>query len=114
MRYVLNAIIEEGFPTRDGALNVYGLVRHGRVPRDLLESARYGQGPSAADIERDDYTRFPWERVRTAQRERLGERRRALLWDLNAGSDGKYMVGFSDGSIEYWDENALRMAQSGR
>jgi hypothetical protein len=96
-------------PTKDGALDVYFFVRKGDIaPKyySVLRSARSETNPTDAEIERGDYTNFPWERYR-------GERRIdrppavPLLWDKQPDAEGKFVVGFSDGSARLMDRDEL-------
>ena len=102
--------IQAGQPvTRSDALDVYGLV--GKAARrrdghDILRSARSGIGPTDAEVEKGDYTNFPWERYRGTLTTFHGEPV-PLLWEKAPGPDGLVLVALSNGAVRAWDQATL-------
>jgi len=94
------------YPMKDGVFDPYEFARRGDIPRekyDLFRSERLGTGPTDEEIERGDYTNFPWERHR-------GEFDRApkappvlLLWEKVPDKHGGRLVALSDGSARYFE-----------
>lgn len=105
----LVAISPDGdFPMRDGALDVYAAVRSGEIiDRDfnVFRSARSGTGPTDDEIERGDYTSFPWERCRGG-----GTREGTpfpLLWERAPDDQGEILVALSDGHVYFMTPEQL-------
>jgi hypothetical protein len=112
LRALAGLLIVEGYPMKDGALDVYALVRGGEIAREqyvLFHSTRAGKGPSAEEIERGDYTNFPWERHR-GKEVKGGARPVPLLWEKKPDAEGLVLVALSDGSARAMDEAALAQA----
>ncbi|HEX5135637.1 MAG TPA: hypothetical protein VFY93_01570 [Planctomycetota bacterium] len=89
-------------PLKDGVFDPYAFVRRGDITReryDVFRSARSGTGPTDEKIERGDYTNFPWERYRGDGR--LEGPPFPLLWERTPDKEGRVLVAFSDGSVEY-------------
>jgi len=95
----------DGPPFKEGLVDVYALVRKGDIPKDryrLLRSVRFDSGPTDEEIEKEDYTNFPYERFR-------GEWKRGgddvpLLWDRKPDEKGGRLVGMSSGKVLYYFE----------
>jgi len=88
-------------PVKDGALDVYRLVRCLEISGMILQSARSGNGPTAEEILRNDYTNFPWERYRGDGK--LEGPPVPLLWEKMPDDHGGRLVALSDGSARYFD-----------
>jgi hypothetical protein len=101
------AVAEPQTPMKDGVFDPYAFVRKGDVLREqygVFHSARSGTGPTDEEIERGDYTNFPWQRHR-GDGKRIG--RFPLLWEKEADKKGGRVVGFADGSAEYCRSDSL-------
>jgi hypothetical protein len=95
-------VVTREFPTRDGFIDPYKFVRDGNITREnfgLFRSDRLGIGPTDAEIERGDYTNFPWERCRGEAH--FGVPVFPLLWERRADRRGGVIVALSDGSAKY-------------
>jgi hypothetical protein len=104
------AVVGGTLPLRDGAFDVYALVRDGGDQHYyMVRSARMNRGPTDEEIKSGDYSNFPWGRYRGGQ-VKLGGRPCPLLWENEAGPKGKVLVAMSDGSVVEWDLEALRQA----
>jgi hypothetical protein len=100
---------------KDGALDVYALVRRGDLQGanlKMLRSNRSGTGPTGEEIERGDYTNFPWERYRGDGR--LEGPPFPLLWERKPDDKGMVLVGLSDGTAVYWEHAKLEAALDSR
>lgn len=89
-------------PMKDGALDVYALVRNGDLKGEnlkVLRSRRSGTGPTDEEIERGDYANFPWERYRGDGK--LEGPPFPLLWERKPDDKGKVLVALSDGTVTY-------------
>lgn len=94
-------------PLKDGELDPYAFVRSGDVVREqygIFRSVRSGTGPTDEEIERGDYTNFPWERYR-GDGKPIG--RFPLLWEKEPDKRGGRIVGFADGSAEYCESDSF-------
>jgi hypothetical protein len=103
----------EALPLRDGAFDPYAFVGTGDITREgyvLFRSARLGKGPTDEQIERGDYTNFPWERYRGDGSETKKLVRIPLLWEREPGPDGWHLVAWSDGSCGVVSPAELRAA----
>jgi len=92
---------ERRLPLKDGVFDPYAFVRRGEITReryDVFRSARSGTGPTDEEIERGDYTNFPWERYR-GDGELPGDRI-PILWEKEPDKRGGRVVAFADGSAE--------------
>jgi hypothetical protein len=99
IRRVVGHVVQSAtIPMRDGQFDPYAFVRDGRIPAALLRSAS-GAGPTDAEIERGDYTNFPWERYRGDGS--LDGPAFALLWSKGPDPEGRQRAGFSDGSCRF-------------
>ena len=97
------AVMRE-FPARDGFLEPNAFVRNGDITGanlNLFRSNRLGRRPTDAEIERGDYTNFPWERYRGDGK--LGGAPFPLLWEKARDKSGGLLVALSDGSVRYCD-----------
>jgi hypothetical protein len=96
-----HAILAETFPLKDGAFDPYAFAATGDIARenyDMFRSARMGKGPTDEEVERGDYTNFPWERYRGDGSEKKRFERVPLLWEKEPGADGQHVVALNDGS----------------
>ncbi len=111
----LVAISPDGdFPMKDGALDVYAVVRAGEIVGSKLRtfrSARSGTGPTDEEIARGDYTNFPWERCRGAGRR--GSTPFPLLWESAPDDQGEILVALSDGHVYFMKPERLDAALKG-
>lgn len=87
-------------PIKDGALDIYALVRSGEIPKtDYAILRRWPEEvPSDYEIEHGDYTHFPYERYR-GRAELDGRYPIPLIWDAEPDSAGILIVGMSDGAV---------------
>lgn len=94
-------------PMKDGQLDVYALVRSGDIRKDdYVILRRWPEKiPSDEEIERGDYTRFPYDRYRGTGE--LEPRPIPLVWDKEPDSEGVFIVGMSDGSTRSMDRAEL-------
>lgn len=114
------AVVQREIPMKDGAFDPYEFVRRGDILREeysILRSERSGTGPTDEEIERGDYTNFPWERYRGDGKLGLTF---PLLWEKRPDKRGGTIVALSDGSVTYCEgaDFAIRrlvglVAQSG-
>ena len=90
---------------RDGALDVYHVVASAPADKqlELLRSSRTGVGPSPSEIQKGDYTHFPYERFRGAAPPKKGEEV-PILWDRVAHSDGTRLVALLTGVVKRMEE----------
>lgn len=105
-------ILAEKPPVKDGALDPYAFVRMGDIARKnyvIYRSTRTGQGPTDDEIERGDYTNFPWERYRGDGSGLRGPTLIPLLWEKEPGADG-HLVGMNDGSARILSPEELKAA----
>jgi hypothetical protein len=103
----------EALPLKDGAFDPYAFVGTGDITRQdyrTFRSARLGKGPTHWQIERGDYTNFPWERYRGDGSEIKKLVRLPLLWEKEPGSDGQHLVAWSDGSCRVMSPAELKAA----
>jgi len=114
LRQIMGLLIVADKPAvKDGALDPYALVRAGDIDRthyDIFRSARLGQGPTDEEIERGDYTNFPWERYRGDGSDTRGAAGIPLLWEKEPGADGEQLVGMSDGAVHVLSPEELKAA----
>ncbi|MFI5403877.1 MAG: hypothetical protein ACHQ1G_13145 [Planctomycetota bacterium] len=104
-------VVAEKAPVKDGALDPYSFVRMGDVDRkyyDIFRSVSLGQGPTDDEIERGDYTNFPWERYRGDGSDIRGPAVIPLLWEKEPGADGGHLVGMNDGSARILSPEELK------
>jgi hypothetical protein len=96
-------------PMKDGTLDVYYFVKKGDITRENYDILRRpGEDrPTDEEIERGDYTNFPYERYR-GKGELDFTRPVPLLWDKAPDEHGVYVVGMSDGRAEAMDEAGLK------
>jgi hypothetical protein len=101
----------EKLPMKDGALDVYALVKDGTIGRGeySLFRARPNGPPSDEEIERGDYTNFPWARYH-GNGSPDPTRAIPLVWDRNPDADGYFVVGMSDGSALAMHQDELAKA----
>jgi len=95
-------------PMKGGVFDPYEFVRRGNIPRedyDLFRSERSGTGPTDAEIERGDYTNFPWECYRGDGK--LEGPPFPLLWERMPDKRGGRIIAFSDGSATYCERGDL-------
>jgi len=105
LRQIIGPVVDSGrLPIRDGAFDPYQLVakgQHFRAGYRILWSKRSGTGPTDEEVERGDYTNFPWERYRGDGK--LEGAPVPLLWEKTPDDRGKVLVAFSDGTVSYAD-----------
>ncbi|MHC4850235.1 MAG: hypothetical protein ACYTEG_17550 [Planctomycetota bacterium] len=92
--------------TADGRVDVYRIVFE-VIDLDednaaLLHHNRLGKGPSIAEIRDSDYSNFAWERA-LAEDVRGAKGRVPVLWDPKP-IEGKRIVGFASGKVEWMTE----------
>ena len=102
---------ESKLPMSDGALDVYHLVQKGDIDRANYSILRRpGEArPTDEEIERGDYTNFPYERHR-GKCELDPTQPFLLLWDKEPDSLGAYAVGMSDGRARLMTQAELKEA----
>jgi hypothetical protein len=106
-------IVASPVPMKDGALDPYAFVGTGDLTRqdyDTFRSASQGKGPTDEQIERGDYTSFPWERYRGDAKKVKGLPTIPLLWEKEPGANGQHLVAQSDGSCRFMDPVDLQAA----
>jgi hypothetical protein len=98
-------------PMKDGALDVYYLVRKGDIDPGSYSVLRSlgGAHPTDEEIDRGDYTKFPYERHRGSD-DWSSAHAFPLLWEKEPDSLGTYAVGMSDGSARLLTEAELAVA----
>jgi hypothetical protein len=103
----------------DGRIDVYAvLLKLRQADSNLVEictSARFGKGPTLAEIRAGDYSEFPYIRRRGAWE--LGSAREIpLMWDPEPNADDERLVGFSSARAAMVSEVELRalLAASGQ
>jgi len=90
----------------DGRLDVYAILGRTMSPehiREVCTSARSGEGPTADEIEADDYLHFPYQRYRGEPQ----ELDTLVLWD-RAPTDGERLVARWDGTVFTVSEAAMQ------
>ncbi|MEM8882689.1 MAG: hypothetical protein AAGD14_01310 [Planctomycetota bacterium] len=100
---------KDGLPMKDGALDVYALVRSGDVTAKEYHFFRIPENrlhPTAKEIEKGDYTNFPYERYRGDGNIQVAKLI-PLLWEKKPDADGKFMVLTNDGSVKAMDKAEL-------
>lgn len=100
----------------DGKLDIYGLLRReGKSTEEIVgfcHSSRTGQGPTAAEVEGGDYSRFPYERhTGPIDPDRATER--PLLWDREPMPDGSRLVGLAGAAVRIVDAEEFRALSGG-
>ena len=96
--------ISRKMPMKDGRVDVYALVRNGDIGArhfSILRSARFGKSPSKDEIEKGDYTNFPYERFKGTVKPGSHV---PLLWDKKPDERNGRVVGFSSGAVKYYPE----------
>ena len=110
LRQLVGPVARSGkLPLKDGAFDPYALFRNGEVVGTNLKlfgSARSGTGPTDEEIERGDYTNFPWGRYRGDGN--LEGPPFPLLWERKPDDKGKVLAGFSDGNVAYTDHASFK------
>jgi len=108
LRAIIQRLLASGkLPLKDGALDVFVLVRSGKVGPEEFYLFRERRGtPTDEEIRRGDYTNFPYERYRGS-----GDLDPVhpvpLLWDKKPDAHGMFVVGLSNGSVKYVDKDEL-------
>jgi len=99
---------------KDGAFDQFAYARKGDIVDAnfrLFRSERSGIGPTDDEIERGDYTHFPWERYRGDGR--LEAPPFPLLWETKPDGKGKVLVALSDSSVRYVERAELEAMLQG-
>ena len=103
----------------DGRIDIYSVLRNewaatsARTVSDLdivriCTSARFGKGPTLAEIRAGDYSNFPYIRRRGPWK--AGRAREIpLLWDPEPDDNNKRLVGFSSALVWMVSEDELRV-----
>ena len=86
-------------------MDVYAAVEGGDLNSSVLRSARLGYGPSNEEIRRGDYTNFPYERYRGVV---VPGESVPLLWDKEPDLRNGRVIGFSDGTVYWREEDEVR------
>ncbi|MEM8886076.1 MAG: hypothetical protein AAGD14_18570 [Planctomycetota bacterium] len=108
----LKARNKDSLPMKDGALDVYALVREGKIaPTEyaLLRAPESKKLPTAKQIERGDYTHFPYERHRGTGKF-FTNTRFPLLWDKKPDADGRIAVLMNLGAVRAMTKEELAEA----
>jgi hypothetical protein len=98
-------------PMKEGVLDVYALARSGEIGRDeyfLFRERRNGV-PTDEEIDRGDYTNFPYERYRGSGEVEVTASV-PLLWDKKPDADGTVLVGTSAGTAVGMSRDELAKA----
>jgi len=98
-------------PMEDGVLDVYAIVRDGKIGREMYSLLRDPESglPTDEEIDRGDYTNFPYERYR-GNGDWDPMHPVPFLWDKEPDVDGVFVVGMSDLSGKEMDEVELATA----
>jgi hypothetical protein len=98
----------------DGKLNIYGVfLGDGRDVHEIARicrSSRTGEGPTAAQVEADDYTNFPYERHAGPVDPAV---ERVLIWDPTPAEDGSRLVGTTGGAARVVDAEEFARLSGG-
>ena len=95
-------------------IDIFLLFRKGEVkfkPDHLavFGSARFGYGPAEAEIKKNDYSNFPYERFRSDGKPILGRAAQVpLIWDKQPDLKGGRLVGWSSGAVKWYPEARIQ------
>jgi hypothetical protein len=109
MRNLAGLLVFSQFPMQDGALDVYRVVGKDAPDErrlELFRSHRTGVGPSRAEVQKGDYTHFPYERFR-GDTPPKGSGDVPLFWDRVAQLDGTRLVALANGAAKRMQEADL-------
>jgi hypothetical protein len=103
---LITAVCEErgAFPTdATGRADLYVLVRDGWISMQemvvLLRSRRFAEGPSLEEVQCGSYEHLAYVRYRGSIKKGVTV---PLLWDKKRPGNGRWLAGFSDGSVMYY------------
>ena len=93
--------IQSKVPMKDGRVDVYALVGDiGPENFSIFKSERFGVGPTKEQIEKGDYSDFPYGRFSG----KVEKGKVPLLWDKKPDKQGGRVVGFNGGAVKWLPE----------